>query len=304
MSRKKVLIIGSGGFIGGAVKSLLSNDFQVYGAHSSPGSYSEKDSIYIDLLKPATIEEALRKIQPQVIINCSGIVENSEKAMLNPVFSENLLKEVVKAKLRPERIIISGSAAEYGVVDKSNIPVSEDAPLNANAGYGLSKLQETRLALKIGQEHDLPVVIARIFNPIGKGMHSRFLIPKIILQVQEFADGKREVIEVSRLDSKRDYINVEDVALAIKALAKSPPKKLSHDVYNIGSGKSTSNGELIELVIKNSSVKKQPKVIETSQDEEPLVAIQADISRLKNEFGWSPIKSIDETVREIVNGTR
>jgi nucleoside-diphosphate-sugar epimerase len=294
----KILVIGANGFIGNNVANTLSEKHEVFRASRNIDS---NNPYRVDLLDRVSITKLLEEIKPEVIINNAGIVENSEKALQNPIFTENLLEVAAASGLAFKRIIISGSAAVYGLVASENIPVSEDAPLNANAGYGQSKLQEEKVALELGEKYNLPVTIVRIFNPIGVGMHERFLIPKIISQVKDFQVGARSDVEVSRLDSKRDYINIKDVANAIATIAENDPKE---GIYNIGSGVATSNGELIELILSNSKISTRPNIIETSPSPEPLVAIQADISRLKKDLGWVPKYSIEETIKEIIDDTR
>lgn len=291
----KVLIIGSDGFIGSRVKEALA-DHSLYEANRSKPQNANQ--LYIDLTEARTIDEALRSVRPEIIVNCAGVVDNSEKAKLNPLFTGNLLKSVSQNAGGVSRILISGSASVYGEVDESNIPVDEDTPLNAKQGYGLSKLEEEQVAQEYRNRHGLPIVVTRIFNPIGRGMHPRLLVASLVRQVDEISTGMRRKIEVSRTDTKRDYINVKDVASAIKSLVENIPKE---SVYNIGSGVSTSNGELIELILKHSKIQDRPEIIQTFDKPEPLVAIQADINRIKGEFSWSPAFSIEETVKEVVD---
>lgn len=290
----KILVIGAAGFVGNNVAQGLEDRHEVYRASRKPET---KDNIYIDLLKPETILAALQNVQPDVIIQCAGIVENIEAASENPVFTGNLLDQVVALGTKP-KIIISGSAAEYGLVDPEHIPVSEDTPLKATSIYGLSKIEETKLALKARAEHGLTVVVARIFNPIGVGMQPKFLTSRIMQQIKEIKSGERQAIEVSRLDSKRDYIDVHDLAAAFRALVEGTPEQ---EAYNIGSGKATTNGELIDLFLAGAELPAQPNIVETMEQPEPLVATQADITRLQQEFGWSPSVTLEVTVKEIVD---
>jgi GDP-4-dehydro-6-deoxy-D-mannose reductase len=295
----KILIIGSSGFVGSNVKRVLATSYEVVGASRSGGNVA--GDCEIDLLDKSSITTVINKTKPNVIINCAGVVDNSDLAAQNPIFTSNLLTAVINSKINIDRIIISGSAAEYGLVNADNIPVNEEAPLNATAGYGISKLKESQIALEFAKKYRLPIVIARIFNPIGVGMHTRFLIPKLIQQIVEIQEGKRDNIEVSRLDSRRDYVNINDVATALKAIIEHDPQE---SVYNIGSGKSTSNGELVELILKNSKLTSRPKIIETQAEPEPLVAIQADITKITSEFGWKPENTIEQTVKEIIHASR
>src|SRR5579871_530738 len=169
----KILLLGASGFIGSHVKSVLSQKHDVLGGTPKPKS---KRDLKVDLLDQKTIMAAL-EAQPEVIINCAGVVENTARAKLNVEFTSNLLQAVDESGLKVRRIIISGSAAEYGPVADDKQAVPENAPLNANSVYGLSKLEESQLALRFRAEKNLPITIARIFNPIGIGMHRRLIIP-------------------------------------------------------------------------------------------------------------------------------
>jgi len=292
----RTLILGADGFIGRQATMVLAKDNEVYrGLHSADGG---KNAVKVNLLDKTTISAALSTVKPQIIINCAGVVENSDKAKLNIEFTKNLLDAVVTSGLKFKKIIICGSAAEYGQVDPSNLPVSEEVSLNALNDYGRSKLQETELALGYKHKYGLPIIIARIFNPIGLGMHKRMIIPGILRQVIAIKEGAPGVIEVSRLDSTRDYVNVKDVAQAIKAIALG---QTHYDIYNIGSGRSTSNQELIDRVLDNFSLAKRPQIIETLADPEPQQASRADISRIRTDLGWAPEYRIEESIREIVS---
>jgi nucleoside-diphosphate-sugar epimerase len=293
----KILVIGANGFVGRNVSLVLSAKHDIHEAVRQ----LEKGYYSVDLLDKDSIDKLLNEVKPDVVINNAGVVENSEKAMQNVAFTQNLLEVAAASELEFKRIIISGSAAVYGLVAPENIPVSETAPLNASAGYGLSKLEEEKIALDLGIKFNLPVVVVRIFNPIGAGMHERFLVPKIISQVNDFQSGVKDAIEVNRLDSERDYINVKDVASAIQAIVEGDP---AETIYNVGSGKATSNGELIELILHSSNIAIRPKIVEANPEPEALVAIQADISRLSSEFGWKPINSIEDTIKEIIDAAR
>ncbi|NBX97784.1 NAD(P)-dependent oxidoreductase [bacterium] len=290
----KIAVFGSSGFVGREVVKLLRSETE----HTIIEAIDSLSKSKINLLDINAIDAFLSEHKPDIIVNCAGVVDNSDIAKNNPVFTTNLIHAVVNSGLAVKRIIISGSAAEYGEVMLSDLPVDEDTPTNPQAIYGKSKLEETTKALELAKKHGLNITILRIFNPIGKNMHPKFLVSRLIDQVNEIKSGKRDVIEVNRLDAKRDYVDVRDIANAFKVIVENAP---SYEVYNVGSGKAMSNAELLNEVIINSGLKVEPTIREMADKPEPVVAERADISRIVSEFGWSPKYTLSETVKGIMS---
>lgn len=292
----KILIFGATGFIGRNLCHLLEFDHEIF--KTGQNIETNEHSFNVDLEDQESIGVSLKKVCPDVIVSAAGVVANTDEATKNEVFTMNILEQVAKLGLRPSHILICGSSAEYGLVDPEDLPVKETTALHPNSLYGKSKMQETARAAAWSIEHKIPVIVARIFNPIGVGMHPRFLIPALLSQITEVRNGDRDSIEVSRLDAVRDYIDISDLVRAMKVLIEGQPKE---SIYNIGSGVGTSNSELLDTILTNANLPSKPNIIETSSQPESTVACQADITRISNEFNWKPVKTIQETIKEIVN---
>lgn len=288
----KILVLGTNGFIGKTVAGLLAKDHEVIKATR----HGEDGSTAVDLTDKNSIISCLKKYSPEAIVNCAGIVENSERARLNIVMTLNLLSALVESDIVLKRVVILGSAGEYGFINETDLPVKEEQPIAPISDYGNAKAEEVAQALDFAEKHRLPLVVARIFNPIGHGMNQRQLLPQLFKQAKEIKNKSRDTIEISRLDSRRDYIAVTDLAAAIECIIEGTP---SYTIYNVGSGLATSNQQLVQTVLKSEGIDGNVPLMETQPAPERLVAVQADITRLKQDFNWQPKESIEDIIMGI-----
>ena len=174
-------------------------------------------------------------------------VENPNKYYKNNIGSiEVLLKCLDKSKFK--NLIFSSSCTVYGMPD--NLPVDEMAPFKiAESPYGETK-QKCEILIN---ENQCNSVSLRYFNPIGS--HDSELIgdcssdnaSNLVPIVCEVACGIREKLIVNGNDYNthdgtcvRDYIHVQDLALAhVKALDYLLENNVK-DVFNVGTGNGLS----------------------------------------------------------------
>lgn len=291
---KKALVLGGRGFVGAAVAGRLRDTYDLYTTCVELPEHRQE--LQLDLTDKAAVTSLLRSIKPNLIVNCAGIVSNDERARLNGVITQNILEAVVELAISPDRIITMGSAAEYGEVDRADFPISEDYPISPTSIYGKSKADEVKTALKYAKDNKLNLTIVRLFNPIGPGMNERMLIPSLLRQLRAEKDGLKHTITVNRLDAERDFIDVRDVASAIKLILGAEPR---HDVYNIGSGEATSISDLVEVLVHTLGLTESVAIQQSSDEPEPTVASQADITRLSREFSWAPQYTLDNVIAEL-----
>lgn len=292
----KVLVIGADGFVGrNTVKELRKDASLDVVTASRKGT----EDLVVDLSDYSSVEAAIKSAEPGVIVNCAGVVANNKNAFKNGEFCRNLFEAIVARGALYPRVIIAGSAAEYGVVERPG-PVNEDTPLNATSDYGKSKIEEEVIARKYAEAYGIDLVVARIFNPIGPDMGDKFLLTSLLKQIDEYRDGNAANISVSRLDAMRDYIDMRDLASAIHHFVTIDNID-HHIVQNVGSGVSTSNGEILENILRLVELDEKPTIIETRTEPEPLYASCADISRIKSEYNWEPKYDLVSTIEEIIH---
>lgn len=171
------------------------------------------------------------------------------------------------------------------------LPIDEKHQTVAHNPYAQSKIMGEELCSAYARDFGLSVQIIRPFNIYGPGQRNDFLIPSIIRQA-----GKGKVC-LKDPRPCRDFVYVDDV---VKAYQSCMSTDLSNaQIFNIGSGYSTSIGELVNII------QKYYKDIDISfsgeQRKNEVLDTVADITRARSVLGWEPSVSIEEGLRRIVN---
>jgi GDP-4-dehydro-6-deoxy-D-mannose reductase len=142
-------------------------------------------------------------------------------------------------------LIIAGSAAEYGGAIRDGVPIRESAVCAPLSPYGASKQAQTRAALNYADATGTPVLLARIFNPLGPNMPTHLAIADFANQIA-CMPRERGTLHVGNIDVRRDMIDVEHVATLLCQLAANPD---ALGVVNVCSGQAPVLRELVEMLI-------------------------------------------------------
>lgn len=172
-------------------------------------------------------------------------------------------------------------------------PIDENHNLNAYNPYSQTKLISESVCEGYSRDFNIPVTVFRPFNIYGKGQKEDFLIPTIISQAE---NGK---IVIKDEKPKRDYIHVTDVVKAvILALLKTESKPL-FQTYNVGSGKSHSVREIVDIVRELSENEVEYECTNEIRQNEVMDTV-ANISKIKNNLNWTPTVSLVEGLKSMM----
>jgi UDP-glucose 4-epimerase len=223
----------------------------------------------------------------EVIFNSDGIFHQAALTSVPESFTqkekyhnvnvkgtENIFK---LAKEFRKKVVYASSSSIYG--NTTTIPIHENSEKNPINPYGVTKLDDEKLAKKY-HNLGLSVIGLRYFNVYGIGQTNDYagVITKFIDQINLnkspiiFGDGTHT----------RDFISVEDIA---KANLLSMESKTDFSFLNVGTGISTSIKELAEVMIELSG-----KKMEISYDDLPLGDVKdslADVSLAKRLINWT-----------------
>jgi nucleoside-diphosphate-sugar epimerase len=238
---KTVLVTGASGALGQAVIVRLQEIGQYHVNTTSRNSDNEK-SLALDVCDTEQFAEVITRIKPDLLLHLAATFVNdfNQAYAVNVEATRHLLEAVKKSGLNT-RILLVGSAAEYGMVKPEENPIREDRFLHPVSNYGLSKAWQTQLAGFYACQ-GLNVVVARVFNLNGKGLSERLFIGRLQKQIEEVLLGKKSVIEIGSLSATRDYISTDEAAEQILAVAEHGD---SGQVYHVASGIPVTMRELL-----------------------------------------------------------
>lgn len=136
-----------------------------------------------------------------------------------------------------------GSSAEYGA--QSVKVLSEELKPSPVNNYGVSKSLQSDLLFKYCKVNRIPFASTRTFNLIGPGLGDNLVIGKLIKEFNTIAEGKKEYLEMGRVDSLRDFIDVRDAIKIYCSIAFS--NKANGKIINVAKGQSHKIEEIINI---------------------------------------------------------
>jgi len=247
-----ILVTGASGFVGRHLLDYLKKYPDSNCTGLARTSSNEDNNLACNLSDLTQIDNVIKRLKPGLIFHTAGSFSNHFETDLesNVVCTKNIL-ESIKEYSPASRIVLMGSAAEYGEIKNEENPVAEDHPLNPISIYGWSKAAHTQLAQLYSKTYGLDIVIARTFNLLGKGMSDRLFIGRIEKQIQSIRSGESQRISVGNLDAERDYIDINEACVLYDKIAR---KGKAGEVYNVGSGKAISMRTLLKNLLQQEEL--------------------------------------------------
>jgi GDP-4-dehydro-6-deoxy-D-mannose reductase len=301
MGFETILITGVGGFLGRHLVSVLHQEMptaHIIGAARRAVTVDCPSEI-IDFTSAAEVAALMRTIQPGIIFHLIGAAGPDD---VNHYYEANVLpsiclfEAVLHEAVKP-RIVLIGSAAEYGQVEQSALPVREDCELKPITTYGLSKSWQT-LAAKYYARRGVDVAVARIFNLIGGGLPERLSLGAFASQLQSLSQKKppRRLL-AGNLDNRRDYVDVGDACRALVAVVLHGERG---EVYNVCSGRSVRIGDVLSSMIACTGLE-----VEVVLDRDRLRGndqpdVYGSYEKLELISGWRPNITLQESIARMM----
>jgi len=292
MPPRRLLVTGATGFIGSAVLAHFrkaGGDLQLWATSERPRPKDIEADEYrqVDLRDAKAVRKLVSQADCTDVIHLAGLMGPASMADLlevNVLATENLLQALAGARSAGYvRIVQTSSASVYGLVSPDDLPVNENKPFGPLTPYALSKAAQDALGRAMWVADRLQVVTARIFNTIGPGQGKNLVPMTFVKQLKDIETGRADRLRVGSTSSRRDFVDVRDIASALDALLE---RGKPGGVYNVASGRDTSIQEIIDELLRLSGVDVPLEVAEDRVRPVDVPCVRADVSRIAADTGW------------------
>ncbi|HEX8843685.1 MAG TPA: GDP-mannose 4,6-dehydratase [Pyrinomonadaceae bacterium] len=198
-----------------------------------------------------------------------------------------------------KQVIVASSDKAYG--DHEVLPYSEEAPLQGQHPYDVSKSCADLIAQAYGKTYNVPVAITRCGNFYGGGdLNWNRIVPGTIRSVLR---GQRPTI---RSDGHfvRDYFYAEDGAAANMLLAEklAANPDIRGQAFNFSNEIQVTVLELVERILQLMKSDLKPDVRNEAVNEIRHQYLSA--AKAREILGWQPLFTLDEGLRRTIDWYR
>jgi GDP-4-dehydro-6-deoxy-D-mannose reductase len=294
----RALVTGASGFVGGYLLAHLEAE------GDDPIGLDRDDGL--DITDRDSVAKIFAAHAPEVVYHLAALSHVGESwgspqlvMETNVVGTLNVLDAARAAGVG--RVLVVGSAEEYGLVDGAHGPIDEATPLRPFTPYGASKVAAGFLALQAFLGSGLETIRVRAFNHTGPGQVPRFVVPALALRIAETERAGGDHIAVGNLDPVREVNDVRDIVRAYRLLVLHG---VAGDVYNVCGGVGVAVREVAHRLL---ALAQRPLELRV----DPALARPADVpvlvgnpSKLVAATGWQPRHTLDDTLTDMLTAAR
>jgi CDP-glucose 4,6-dehydratase len=193
-----------------------------------------------------------------------------------------------------ERVIFASSDKAYG--SQQNLPYTEQAPLQGQHPYDVSKSCADLICKSYHETYQLPVCVTRCGNFYGGGdLNFNRIIPGTIRSIIK---NERPIIR-SNGAMIRDYFYIEDGTEAYITLAENiVNKKLGGEAFNFSNETPLKVTEIVRTILKVMESDLQPKILNEASNE---IEAQYLSSKKANELlNWNSKYTLEHGLKKTV----
>jgi dTDP-L-rhamnose 4-epimerase len=312
-------------------------DPQVHGADGQRARWlaPEAELVVGDMRDADAVAHAVRGVE--VIYHLAAAVGVGQSmyqiapyTATNTLGTAHLLQVLVDREIELERLIVASSMSIYGegrylrqdgsapfatrrgaaqlrrheweLRDTDGVPLEprptdEDKPLDPTSIYALTKADQERMTLQIGEAYGIPSVALRFFNIYGprQALSNPYTGVAAIFSSRLLNGNPPLIFEDG--EQSRDFVSVHDVVRALLLAAER--REAVGQALNVGSGRAITVREVGETLARVLGVQIEPEVTGRYRIGD-IRHCYADISRARALLGYEPQVTLEDGMAELV----
>jgi len=307
MIRKKILIIGSNGFIGKNLKNNLKKKDKDNRSYEYCYLTREK----VDLKDKLALKKYMDIEKPNIVINASGVVGSSilnEEKNNNDIFDENvfILMNILECcqETNTEKLILFSSYRLFGedvreYYDESDI---NEGFIKNNTGYLESKrIQNIQMELFI-KHHKMKIVcfiMPNVFGEEDKYILNGRIVPSFITKIRNAKKENKNVYIESSPNNQINLIYVKDI---VRIMEQSIQKEHDNLVGNIIIFNKNGTIRIEELAKKIAEMVDYRGTIQFHEEAEnkKINIMNPNVSKMDSFFPDFEFTNIDSALNHII----
>lgn len=302
---RTAVITGATGVLGTAlIDKLLANNVRIYVVCRPDSQRNNQIRHHEKIHKIVCDLSQLKQLSRLIAADCdifyhfawlgTGDPRNRMDMRLQTLNIQYALDAVETAKILGCTVFIgAGSQAEYGRINGIIHPDSPTCPIS---GYGMAKLCAGQMTRAMCREYGIRHVWPRVLSVYGIHDSEHTLIRTVI---RKLLDGKKPALTSG--EQIWDYLYAADAADAFYDMAC-----LGKDgaIYVLGSGKTKKLRDFMELIRDAINPDLPLGIGEIPYYPDQAMHLEADISSLHADTGWSPKISFYKGIRQLIKEQR
>ena len=295
-----IVVTGVAGFIGSNLADrLLAEGYAVVGIDNLAYGVREQipegvDFRKVDVRDPELVDHlrGARAIFHLAAKNCIADCQDDpvETSDINVTGTVKVFEAAKRAGVK--RVIYAESSAVY---EGSTILPTPEHDVHPESFYAVSKAAGMLFAEAYRRFYGMETTALRYFNVYGPRQDYRRTIPPVMSAfIIKLLRGERPVIYGDG-SKRRDFVYVDDVN-AFHLLCLDDPRTIGN-VYNVGSGTSTSVREIYDAIARQTGSTLEPVFKPDLSGE--AQENRADVSAARA-LGWAPSVDLDEGLRRSI----
>lgn len=301
--QKRILVTGGAGFIGShLVNKLFDIGHEIHVVDNLSKGKKSNLNKHVKFYDYDLSDIKSFKSFPQgidIVFHLSAQVSN-EASFYDPlldinsnsVSSLNLLQWSLENKVK--KFNFTSTVGVYA--DNMKDFASEESLKIPNGFYGINKLS-TEKFIKIYSSKGLNSSIFRLFNVYGPGQNMSDLMQGMLSIYMSYVWKKDPILVKGSLERIRDFIYIDDVIDALITVGLSGTK---YEILNVCSGRKTSVGEAINLILKSFDEDKNYPINVLDGTPGDYDETYGSFKKINDLYGWEPKISLERGIEKMV----